>query len=245
MPLSDAELKLATQRVRADGYTVFEGLLPRDLIGRLHTEFMPIFEDHVARSPQNRGMRRYQMHLPFRAPFNDARLITNSVALSVIEAILGEDCVCNYFASDTPLPGSDFQAVHSDFAALFPESDIVLPPFALVVNINLVDFREDNGPLEIWPGGTHLLPPSVDMKALAPTMTSRRVLTPAGSLLIRDIRMWHRGTPNKSDAPRPNIAMIFSRSWLKPGYEPIRIARTEFEKLPERAQRLFRTAQVD
>ena len=38
-------------------------------------------------------------------------------------------------------------------------------------------------------------------------MTPQQVITPAGSVVIRDIRMWHRGTPNR-DLDR-------AASWLK------------------------------
>jgi ectoine hydroxylase-related dioxygenase (phytanoyl-CoA dioxygenase family) len=165
MKLSETELKAsaltpesladAVREIEANGYVVFERVLPRDFVQELHTAFMEVFEDYIARTATNRGANRYQMHLPFRPPFNDPRIITNELVLPIVEAILGKEAICHYFASDTPLPGSDYQAVHSDMVRLFPESDVIVPPFALVLNIPLVDFREDNGPLEIWPGGTH------------------------------------------------------------------------------------------
>ena len=34
---------------------------------------------------------------------------------------------------------------------------IALPGYAYVVDVPLVDFREDNGPLEMWGGATHLI----------------------------------------------------------------------------------------
>ena len=36
-----------------------------------------------------------------------------------------------------------------------------------------------------------------------------------GSVLIRDIRLWHRGVPNPSDRPRHMIAMIHNIRWLQ------------------------------
>ena len=65
------------------------------------------------------------MHLPFIAPFNEAAVITSPFALPIIDTLLGKDAVCHYFASDTPLPGSDYQAVHSDITLLFP-GDVAL-----------------------------------------------------------------------------------------------------------------------
>lgn len=242
--LSPETLKSAVEQVRMNGYVIFEGVLPRERVAALHSRFMEVFEAYVARTQSNRGANRFQMHLPFAAPFCEPQVIAHPFALAVMDQLLGDDCVCHYFASDTPLPGSDYQKVHSDIRPLFPESDLVAPPFSIVLNIPLVDFREENGPLEIWPGGTHLMPGVRDMERLAPLMRSELVLVPAGSLIIRDLRMWHRGTPNRSTAPRPNMALIYSRPWLKTHYPPIAIPEATYRNLSERAQRLFRLENI-
>jgi ectoine hydroxylase-related dioxygenase (phytanoyl-CoA dioxygenase family) len=110
-----------------------------------------------------------------------------------------------------------------------------------VVNIPLVDARDDNGPLEIWPGGTHhYVAQPAQVPQLAAEMQSVRVLMPAGSIVIRDSRMWHRGTPNRSTAPRPNFTLIYSRFWLRLRYRPIPIPQATYDQLSPRAQRLFR-----
>ena len=232
--------KLAVQSVQMDGYVVFESVLSPDLVRRLHAEFLRVFDAYVARTDPNRGANRYQMHLPFVPPFMDPAVIENPLALAVLDEMLGKDYVCHYFASDTPLPGSDHQRVHSDITLLFPEMPLSLPAYSIVVNIPLVDFTEENGPVEIWPGGTHLMPGGTDIQALAPLMHSERVRMPAGSLLIRDMRMWHRGTPNRSTEARPNLALIYSRPWLKTHYPPIGIPAETYESLSDRAKRLFR-----
>ncbi|MCZ7646582.1 MAG: phytanoyl-CoA dioxygenase family protein [Planctomycetota bacterium] len=243
--LDPETLATAVELVRTDGYVVFEGVLDAAFVARLREAFFEVFLPYVEDHPQNRGANRYQMHLPFREPFSDPRLIANPFALPIVEALLGADCVCQYFASDTPLPGSDFQAVHSDIHALFPESDLVVPAYGLVLNVNLVDFREENGPLEIWPGGTHRMPPNAELKKLAPLMQSRKVLMPAGSVLLRDLRAWHRGTPNRSNEPRPNLALIYARSWLKTHYPPIAIPKAAYAGLSERARKLFRLERIE
>ena len=239
--LKPETLELAVQQVQMNGYVLFEGILPPDLVQAMHSAFMQTLDAYITRMDANRGRNRYQMHLPFMEPFIDPQVIANPLALAVIDALLGDTCACHYFASDTPLPGSDYQQVHSDLPLLFPETSLALPAFSLVLNVPLVDFREDNGPLEIWPGGTHLMPGRLKVQELAATMHSEPVLMPAGSLLIRDIRMWHRGTPNRSEEPRPNLALIYSRYWLREAhYPPIGIPEETYNGLSERAKQLFR-----
>ena len=171
--LTEANLKLAVELVQVDGFVVLESVLAPELISTLLAEFLHVFEEYRTRTDPNRGARRYQMHLPFRSPFDVESVITNSYAMQIVDALLGEDAVCQYFASDTPLPGSDFQAVHSDMPALFPGMPISLPAFSLVLNFPLIDFTAwKTDRLKSWPGGTHLAPVSVDMKSLAPLMKS-------------------------------------------------------------------------
>jgi hypothetical protein len=38
-----------------------------------------------------------------------------------------------------------------------------------------------------------------------------------GAILIRDIRLWHAGMPNRTSRPRPMIAMIHNAGWLQTG----------------------------
>ncbi len=243
--LSPSSVEMAVGQVRNNGYVLFERILPSDLVADMNAAFARLLESHVRRTDPNRGANRYQMHVPFAPPYSDERVIASPFVLPVVEALVGEDCICHYMASDTPLPGSDYQAVHPDIFPLFPENKSVLPPYSIVLNIPLVDARENNGPLEIWPGGTHhyVAKPS-EVTTLAATMESKRVTMPAGSLLIRDSRMWHRGTPNHSDGPRPNFTLIYSRFWLKLRYRPIPIPRATYDALSERAQRLFRLENI-
>lgn len=123
-------------------------------------------------------------------------------------------------------------------------------------NIPLVDVTEENGPLEIWPGGTHLNPdranhdtldgsvnPHLHIVRAAAHMHSERVLMPAGSVVVRDIRMWHRGTPNRSDYRRTNLAMIYNRSWYGAG-SYIQIPQETYDGLSPKSRELFRTEKI-
>lgn len=254
--LNPETLEIAVEQVRANGYIIFDKVISADKIFEIRNKFDPLFDEFIERKGYNTGTNRAQMFLPFMEPFIDQDIICNPIATTVIDQLLGQGNHCNYFASDTPMPGSDFQNAHCDIMPLFPELSIPLPVFSLVLNIPLVDVTEENGPLEVWPGGTHQNPdrsnhdtlnntvnPYLHIVRAAEHMHSEKVFMSAGSILIRDIRMWHRGTPNRSNYRRTNLAMIFNKSWYGAG-SSIPIPQETYDKLPAKAKELFRFEKI-
>lgn len=240
----DAALRRHADQILANGFTVIPGALPAPLIVAMRERFDPILEAHRQAESTNRGAHRYQMYLPFEAPFSSPLLTEHPVALKVIGKVLGERFLLNYFASDTPFPGSDYQAVHSDGEALFPGVAVALPVFALVLNVSLVDVTEENGPMEIWPGGTHLIASPVDVARTAEGMVSQRLTIRAGDILLRDPRAWHRGTPNRGTRSRPNLALLYARPWFRFGLDLPTVRRSEFDGLGETTKAMLRYANL-
>jgi ectoine hydroxylase-related dioxygenase (phytanoyl-CoA dioxygenase family) len=157
------------------------------------------------------------------------------------------------------MPGSEYQPAHRDCKYLFPGLPVIIPPYMYELNIPLVDFREDNGPLEVWPH-SHLFhdlklgdPTTVtstfntttktEIQQYADDLEPRCVLMPAGSFLLRDPRMWHRGTPNRSDAPRPMLSISYHRPWYR--FNSVSVSRDIYDAWPERLQAIFRLACID
>lgn len=254
--LEPEKLAIAIEQVKANGYIVFDKVYSDEQMAELRAAFDPMLDEYIDRKGYNTGTNRAQMHLPFQAPFNDPSIIEHPIAMSIIDGLLGEYNKLVYFASDTPMPGSDYQAVHCDINSLFPDLSIPLPPFSLVLNIPLVDTTEENGPLEVWPGGTHLhgdranqdtlggtINPHMHIVRAAEHMHSEKVYMSAGSIVIRDIRMWHRGTPNRSNYRRTNIALIYNRDWYGSGYS-IQIPQEEYNNLQERSRKLLRNEKI-
>ena len=244
MGYTPEEIAFLADQVRVNGYAVLENALPLDQVEAMRARFDELLAEKAAREPFNRGAQRFQMYLPWEAPFATPALYENDDVLAVLLAVLGPDPTLVYFASDTPLPGSDYQRVHSDTRLLFPETPLSLPTYGVAVNAPLVDCSEENGSLEFWPGGTHLMPGQADLVRLAPHMQSQRANLKAGSILVRDLRMWHRGTPNRSSASRPHLALVYTRPWYRFEQEVPTLTREAFEALSERAKRLLRYARV-
>jgi hypothetical protein len=239
-PLEEATVLFLVDRVRMDGYCVLENAVPLGVIERLRDRFDQLLEARIQADGPNRGANRYQMFLPWEPPFTDPLLYEHPHVMAILERLLGQDLIMTYLASDTPMPGSDFQNVHSDTRLLFPEAGLSLPSYAIVANFPLVDVSEENGPLEFWPGGTHWMPSRPDMARLAPTMASLRLTMAAGSILLRDARCWHRGTPNRGTRSRPHVALVYTRPWYRFEQRPIEIPRAAYEALPEKTQRMLR-----
>lgn len=242
------------------GYAVLEDVIPADKLATVRTAFFEMLDANVREVGDNRGRQRQGgVPLPIEAPFADPEIMANPLALDVYEDLLGGDITCSYFSSDTPLPGSEYQPAHRDGQDLFPGLPATLPPYMYEVNIPLVDFREDNGPVEIWPfshlvNGFSLGNPralehegvkatETEVQHYAASLAPEPVLMPAGSLLLRDPRMWHRGTPNRSDEPRPMLSLAYHRPWYR--FNSVSLSGEVYRQLPERMQRLFRLATID
>lgn len=221
-------------RFKRTGYVVLEDLLPEALIAELRREYEAALEQKVRRFHLRRAqietdgegrvlnefrpvggnhdVNRWNMHLPSRAPFLDERLFAHPKILEVVDEVVGEDCVVYLMASDTPYPGSENQAFHQDFTRL-----------SLALNVPLVDLTPDNAPIELWPG-THrpdvggppagysrkpYFIPADRMAEIVETVPSVCLLGKAGTMLLRDHRLVHRGTANLSDASRPQLSIYY------------------------------------
>jgi hypothetical protein len=62
-----------------------------------------------------------------------------------------------------------------------------------------------------------------------------KLMMKTGDLMIRDVRAIHRGTPNRTDEPRPMCVIGYSRRWLFRPEVSVRIPRATWENLSEKA----------
>ncbi|ALK32701.1 phytanoyl-CoA dioxygenase family protein [Burkholderia plantarii] len=161
----------------------------------------------------NHDLNRWNMHLPSHGPLFDERLFNDPRVMAIVDRLIGPDAVCYLIASDTPLPGAGFQGAHQDFTR-----------FSIALNIPLVDVTEHNGPTEIWPG-THCggrfdtqpyFIAADEARQISATRRPRRLTNRAGSFVLRDHRLLHRGTANRSDASRPMLSLYY----VQPGPVP-------------------------
>jgi ectoine hydroxylase-related dioxygenase (phytanoyl-CoA dioxygenase family) len=248
------------------GCVVLRDLLPLDLVERLRAAFNAVLEDCVA---SKRGDGWYQVSAreqavfwerayrwrifpKLRPPFDDEALLANPLMTALLEEMLGRDFFCKFVSSDTCVRGSVEQAPHREFS-----TGGATMPSAYFVNVPLARSGLENGPIEIWPTGTHLWQPSVlaryrlsddvqdgenqNMEQFAKHFPSQRLVLEPGSVLIRDPGMLHRGTPNPTDTPRAMLTLAYQRRSHRHDYGDIRFNLDEalYERLSPAAKRVF------
>ena len=220
--LTDAHVEQAVKAIRVDGYVVLENVVSHEHLDILR-ERMDADSQILINEEKWGGAGRLKGHLqqgppPF-APYIFRDVVANPYVIQVTKELLGPGLYNNFYNGNTNSPGSTTQPLHRDGAHLWPDQKVAHPTTEVVVNISPQDTTEENGSVEIWPGshlevGEH----HIDEKQ----EEARRKICPPirgnakkGSILIRDMRLWHRGVPNPSDKPRHMIALIYRVHWLK------------------------------
>jgi Phytanoyl-CoA dioxygenase (PhyH) len=227
---------------RRDGLVVLPQQFSAAKLRAWNDRFLPLLDEHVRAQGhlKNRGEGRYYVTLPFENPWADPALFEDDAVLAVVEQLVGADFVMCQLAADTPLRGSDYQDVHRDTPALFPEWGRETPAFQIAVNFPLCDVTLDNGPLEVA-RTTHMM---CKDEAMARLQSGAVKLEPVpmqlGDVMVRDVRALHRGTPNRTDVPRPMVVIGYSRKWLRRPEVSIRIPDATWDDLSPRARKMLR-----
>lgn len=203
---SSAEIAAA---VKATGVCIVESVLDAVAVDSLRTRLAQI----EPRKRQNRRANRWEhVHSPEDAPF--VELASSEPIASAVRALLGPKTYLEKAGLIVSHVGSEAQRWHMDVPHLFSISTH-LPPQSLSVFIPLCDLVPSNGPTE-YQLGTH-------MKAnLVKAQRHALATCPAGSFVMYDPRIMHRGGPNNSEsgADRPLVYLTISRIWYRDTLNP-------------------------
>ena len=254
----DFDLKLAEFKI--NGYAVFEDMISLDTIDRIHAAFAPLL-DHVREreteiSPVERGdvrqglgrlqtTNRYTLTIPWQLPFADPAIYEHPVILEFLERYWKtDDYIVTCYHSNTPCHGSEFQQWHRDTALAREIPHVGLEVCPVVgVKFPLVDTAEENGSFEVLPSTQYLADPELEscynellLRGHFPS--AHRLNLKKGSMWVQDVRTLHRGTPNSSAAPRPELVVCYCRSWYSIR-QYVEMPQTAYEALSERGKKLL------
>ena len=223
--LSGEHLAASTRALRDDGFVVLEGAVPLDKIAILRERAFADVEALIKREDGPFNWHRGNLQqdpAPF-PPYLFREVLANDFAIQATQVLLGDGMYNGFYSGNTAMPSENRQPVHADIGQLWPNQERAHPPYGIIVNIPLVDVSAENGSTEIWPR-THNDPSvtlqSGSIEASDESLARWRAIAPpiqpeikAGSILLRDVRLWHAGMPNRTSTPRPMIAMIHYVNW--------------------------------
>ena len=267
---SPGELTRIVESFRRDGFVVVGDVLNPEQIEILAAGCNEVVDEVVNLDGEhagNRGSHRYsfggssmtrsQLHRPAWQ-----MLLELDAVHEIVGAIFGSpDYVLRAASGDFCLPGAvNYQRLHADvrdwvstedtpFSAFYDPLGLTsirdLPCPYVCVNFLPQDVTQLNGPTRQIPGTQNARAPIPGLKDEPEWMRLSTVCpVPAGSVMVRDTRAWHGGTPNVSDQVRSIPNLEFYAPWFR---EPMKPAITygDFKRLSARAQRMVAHSVLD
>lgn len=152
-----------------------------------------------------------------------SNLIEDPIATQITSSALGPRPKWTFCSGNSAMPPTAenppmSQPVHSDADFAHP-----FHPFAYVINVPLITMTPKNGSTEVWLGthtdsGLHVQEGAHGERASGRVkleeLEKRRIerppcqpVVPKGSLIVRDLRLWHAGIGNQTEDPRVMLAM--------------------------------------
>ena len=256
--LTDTELasrELSTYRLyhmcrvlRDTGFVVIENAIDPRLVKHAKAEHDAALDGYLSSRGGLAGLADKTFgtnHVGFFPPIVGAvaaeEIVANPFAVQIMRSAMA-DIRCSFIHTNTACPGSGYQPIHRDTPTLFGIHNAPTPIIHAVVNIPLIPFTLKNGATEVWPG-THWIVDDCEadgalLEERARFFPSQRTVLPVGALVVRDLRMWHRGVPNPGTELRTMMAIVYQRAFLHE--EACNIPQTTWDAWSEDTQKIFR-----
>ena len=176
---------------------------------------------------RERGRGRFDMELPvFDTPaFHFMTQLTLAPWMPAVRQILGKDVVLIHKGMFLSMPGSEAQPYHQDGVHLTTQTQ--RDCHALNVFVPLVDLTMKHGPTEFCLG-THILEQEEFNAKFAETP-----LVKAGTPILFDYRLGHKGLANTSGTCRPIVYCTYAKSGLGKGEfrDKVNFSRSRYHRI--------------
>ncbi len=243
-----ADVQRAMEIFNRDGFVALEGVLSAEQLAHAQGGARRVVTEQTSAilfDKANRGYARYSFGSQVHHP-EWAMLIDLPTILPIIEAIWGhDDFTATGAGGDYSLPGAEIQHLHSDMRDPFNDplgqiNIFDMPTPFIVVNYLMTEFTKVNGAIRFVPGTqrTRLRPPDLENE---PEHWQRSIVcAPAGTAIVRDVRCWHGGTPNRSDSARIMTSAGYYAPWFRQMGVDRHLPLELYRQMPERGQVLCR-----
>ena len=211
---TDIDLLAATavSEITENGFTIVPAVLDSDEIAELDSAISSLEADHPLGRNVFEGEKSHRLYslIARGRPFE--RLTAHPLALAVLDQMLLPNFLLSNCQSIRLYPGETQQPWHSDdlfYAVPRPHQS----PLGISTIWALDAFTEENGATQLLPGSHRW---GAEGPESHPEVIPVSAIMPAGSVLMFDAALWHRGGANNSDGTRLCMTTQFCQPWLRP-----------------------------
>ena len=236
-----------------DGIIGLKGAFSREWVARMREDIETLFAEarKVEGGALPRGPERWYVEVHPERVRGFVDIATHPWFVAVCETVLGPDYRIVEVGFDIPFPGAADQPWHRDFVV--PDATTKGRRLnSLAFNLTAVDTVPEMGPFEIalgtqWdqfegcPRG--MFPPREHWARYVARAVPK--MPKMGDISARSALTIHRGTPNRTDTPRPMVVMGYVMHWLHTPNVDLTFPRGYHESLPEPTRRRLRCQVVD
>lgn len=210
MPIPKNQLEAYEEAFAKDGYVVLRNVVSKDKLATFRQQLMAEFERAKASGELFAGGGNISGHLNC-FPGEESRVVYDELeAYGVFDLVrrVYSGKMAPRMGLNLNLPKSVAQHYHMD--GNFSEDFVI-------VNVAVVDTDLVNGAIDVLPG-THKRFYKFWRYAMERLYeTTTRLPLSQGDVLVRTSRLWHRGMPNNSQAPRPMLAVTIGETCAPAG----------------------------
>jgi ectoine hydroxylase-related dioxygenase (phytanoyl-CoA dioxygenase family) len=225
--VSQEQLDAWVERFHRDGYLFLEDVLPPDWCAAMRDDLDRTLRDNP-NGLNGVGDNIRLSHRMFETSPTNLRLFDLEPIVSLAEALIDPQCHVIHNNSFQSPPGGGLTGWHQDDAPHYlvthgePPTNVRLPVLFFTANYYLTDVTEiEHGGTEVIPG-SHLFgaAPPQQMEGSEWEGLIRHNLGRAGSVVLFNNQVWHRGGPNRSERTRYITQTTFGRRMIGHKYYP-------------------------
>jgi len=201
----------ALARLVDDGFVILPGLLDAGELAALRTALAPFEAERPMGRNDFEGTRTHRVYSLAAKGEAFLRLAEHPRIVALLDALLLPNWLLSTCQSIRLHPGETEQPWHTDDGFY-----LVPRPRAGRLAVSTIwaidDFTDDNGATRVVPGSHrwgHEHPDEHPHDEVAAVM-------PAGSAIVFDAALWHRGGANRSTGTRLAISPQYCQPWLRP-----------------------------
>jgi ectoine hydroxylase-related dioxygenase (phytanoyl-CoA dioxygenase family) len=198
------------EALAGDGYVVLRDVLDAGELAAIRQALAPYLTGiHMGRN-RFEGLRSQRVYALLAKSPVFGNLAVHPRILRLLDHLLMPSYLLSAALAIQLEPGEDAQRLHVDdgFYAWIPR-----PRRSVSVSViwAIDDFTEDNGATELLPG-SHLW---ADERPAEDDARIRKTVMPAGSAVVFQGTLWHRGGANRSAAPRLAVTPQYCQPWAR------------------------------